>query len=32
MTVLQLVSLGMFVAMGVLGYFMWKKKQDEGED
>ncbi len=32
MTLLQIVSMGMFVAMGVLGYMMWKRKQDEGEE
>ena len=32
MNVTQLISLGLFVAMGVLGYMIWKKKKDEGEE
>ncbi len=32
MDLLQIISMALFVAMGVLGYMMWKRKQDEGED
>ncbi len=32
MSILQIVSMVLFVAMGALGYMMWKRKQDEGED
>lgn len=32
MTVMQFVSVGLFVAMGILGYLIWKRKQDEGEE
>ena len=32
MSVLQVVSMFLFLAMGGLGYMIWKKKQDEGEE
>jgi LPXTG-motif cell wall-anchored protein len=32
MSFLQIISLAMFLVMGGLGYMMWKRKQDEGED
>jgi len=32
MTFLQIVSLFLFIVMGGLGYMMWKRRQDEGEE